>query len=119
MNHEPITKKEKDNNAPLSPARQKTMVRPDDVSEQVWQDFLTHRKTKRATVTDTVLNTYRRESEKAGLTLEAAISESVAQGWQGFKAEWYLKTKGAAGKEKDGCRAAGKPGKYDNIGVTV
>lgn len=70
------------------------LPKPEGVSEQVWSDFLAHRKAKRAPVSKTVIDGIRREAEKAGWTLEAAMAESVAQGWQGFKADWILRDKG-------------------------
>lgn len=62
--------------------------KPEGVSEQVWADFLQSRKARRAPVTATVVAGISREAAKAGWTLEAALAESVARGWQSFKAEW-------------------------------
>jgi uncharacterized protein YdaU (DUF1376 family) len=73
--------------------------RPPDVTEQTWADFIAHRKLKRATVTVTVIDVMRREAQKAGWSLDAAMRESVARGWQGFKAEWAEKSKDQAKKE--------------------
>lgn len=66
----------------------RTAVRPDGVSDRVWADFVAHRKAKRATVTATVIESIEREAKLAGWTLEQALTECVARGWQGFKAEW-------------------------------
>ena len=82
-NHEPLTNKEKTKRASAP-----VIDRPLDVTEQTWADFIAHRKLKRATVTDTVLDTIRREAQKAGWSLDAAMRECVARGWQGFKADW-------------------------------
>jgi len=68
--------------------RGRSVQRPENVSKAVWQDWLAHRRKKRATVTATVLRTFEREAEKAGLKLEDAIATSIAQGWAGFRAEW-------------------------------
>lgn len=65
-----------------------TSAPPDGVALSVWQDFLKTRKTK---VTETALNGIRREAEKAGITLEAALNECCARGWQSFKADWVSK----------------------------
>lgn len=62
--------------------------KPDGVGVEVWDDFLAVRKAKRSPLTPTALKAIEREAEKAGWTLDAAITESVARGWQGFKAEW-------------------------------
>ncbi len=61
---------------------------PRDVSEGVWEDFVKHRKAKRAPVTETVVNSIRREALKIAWTLDKALAEVCARGWQGFKAEW-------------------------------
>ena len=67
--------------------------RPDSVPEQVWNDFLKIRKAKKSPLTQTALDGIEREADEAGWSLEAAITESVARGWQGFKAEWVTKSK--------------------------
>lgn len=77
----------------------KRIARPDDVSEQVWQDWLLHRKRKRAAVTATALDGIRREATAAGMTLEAALVHSIAQGWQGFRADW-MRANGRAGQPR-------------------
>jgi hypothetical protein len=64
---------------------------PPDVSPQTFADWLEVRKAKRAgPVTQTVLDGIRREAQKAGITLQAAIEHCCLSGWQGFKAAWYL-----------------------------
>jgi uncharacterized protein YdaU (DUF1376 family) len=65
--------------------------RPDDVSQSVWDDFLLHRKAKKATVTETVLSSIRKEATKAKWTMEDALKETCARNWQSFKADWVLK----------------------------
>jgi DNA-binding transcriptional MocR family regulator len=69
-----------------------TILKPDNVTEQTWNDFLTHRKNLKATVTKTVLTQYAAQAEKAGVTLEYAFKESILRGWRGFKADWVKKT---------------------------
>lgn len=71
-------------------------AKPDDVSEKVWADFLIHRKAKAAPVTDSALDGIRREAGKAGWTMEAALGEAMARGWQGFKSDWVDKPKSPA-----------------------
>ena len=63
--------------------------RPLDVSEEVWQSFLTLRRAKKAPVTATALAGLRREADKAGISLPQALEHCCANGWAGFKAEWY------------------------------
>lgn len=62
--------------------------RPPDVCESVWRDWAQLRKTKRAAVTDTVLEGARREAGKAGLSLEQFLRTWCELGWQGLKADW-------------------------------
>lgn len=79
----------KDNTYVLS-KKNKKLEKPDDVSESVWEDFIVHRKSKKAPVTETVLKSIRSESEKIGWTIEKAMAEMCARGWQGFKAQWII-----------------------------
>lgn len=70
--------------------------KPDEVSDPVWRDFTAHRKAQKAPVSETVISGIRREADRAGWTLDAALAETVARGWRGFKADWV------AGKPQTG-----------------
>ena len=61
---------------------------PEDVGQQVWSDWLLLRKTKKAPVTETVLQGARQEAAKAGLTLEAFLKVWCQRGSQGLQADW-------------------------------
>lgn len=61
---------------------------PDDVPEELWKDFLEHRKHKQAPVTNRVLVLLRNEAKKAGWTLEAVINRIILRDWTGFEAFW-------------------------------
>ena len=65
-----------------------SILKPDSVPEQVWNDFIKIRKAKKAPLTQTALNIIEREADNAGWTLEEAIVECVSRGWQGFKSDW-------------------------------
>lgn len=65
-----------------------TPQRPDDVSETVWDDWLRHRKTLKATVTETVIKKIRSESTKAGIPFQSALELMCVRGWRGFDAGW-------------------------------
>jgi hypothetical protein len=69
----------------------------DGVAEQVAVDFISHRKSVKAPLTMTALNAIRNEAVKAGVTLEAALSECMARGWRGFKADWMKNSTPANG----------------------
>lgn len=68
---------------------------PLGVSQTVWDDFVKHRKTLKAQISDTAIKRIEQEALKAGFSLEQALIECVAQGWRGFKADW-VKDKPAA-----------------------
>ena len=78
---------------PLS-IRSKTIVAksdcicPETVSEEVWQDFQTLRRAKKAPLTNSAISRIEKEAGKAGILLEAALIECCARGWTGFKADW-------------------------------
>jgi uncharacterized protein YdaU (DUF1376 family) len=61
---------------------------PSDVAEQVWADWLLLRKTKKASVTETVVEGARAEAAKLGWPLERFLIEWCTRGSQGLKAEW-------------------------------
>jgi len=83
-NHKPITNNHK-------PIKDKATVvaTPDGVSSSVWDDFVKHRKTKKAQVTQLVIDGIQKEADKAGFSLEDALKETVLRNWQSFKAEWF------------------------------
>jgi predicted transcriptional regulator len=65
-----------------------------NVPESVATDFIALRKVKRAPLTETALKGIEREAAKARISLGTAIEVCCANGWQGFRAEWYNKDKG-------------------------
>lgn len=83
-NQQPIT----NNQQPNIKKSLASSLKPDDVSETVWSDFLALRKAKRAPVTPTALKGLRQEAMAAKITLEAALQLCCKSGWQSFKAEW-------------------------------
>lgn len=67
-------------------------LKPTNVNEQTWEDFKTLRKAKKAPITETAIELIEREAKKAGIDLETALATCCAMGWQGFRAEWYVRT---------------------------
>lgn len=61
------------------------------IDGQLAEDFIAHRKSKKATITETVLKGYLREADKAGIPLAEAIEISIIRNWQGFNANWDWK----------------------------
>ena len=82
-NHKPIT----NNHQPIK-ERATSVACPQDVSTQVWQDWLQLRKSKKASVTETVIKGARAEAGKLGWELERFLVEWCTRGSQGLKAEW-------------------------------
>ena len=83
INHKPIT----NNHKPIK-ERATSVACPPDVSQQVWADWLQLRKTKKASVTETVVKGARSEAAKLGWDLERFLVEWCTRGSQGLKAEW-------------------------------
>lgn len=75
-------------------ARKRAAVRPESVSEKVWNDFLLVRKAKRAPLTETAWAGIQSEADKAGITLQNALEMCCKRGWQAFEAAWLKNGKG-------------------------
>lgn len=69
----------------------KKVEKPESVEDDVWRDFVTHRKTKKAAITETALKGFVREAEKAGVPLNDALRITVERGWVGFRSDWGWK----------------------------
>jgi hypothetical protein len=61
---------------------------PEGVSSEILLSFVKHRKSKKAQITPLVLESIKKEAQKAGWTMEAALTEIVVRNWQSFKADW-------------------------------
>jgi hypothetical protein len=62
--------------------------RPEDVPQQVWDDWVQLRKDKRANVSATAVEEARKEASKAGMSLEAFLRVWLRRGSQGLEASW-------------------------------
>ena len=89
-NHKPIT------NNQIKKHRAVITAPPDGVSVDAWEAFVTLRQAKKAPITKRALDGIRAEAQKAGWSLEAAMSEMAARGWTGFKADWVKEQKTAS-----------------------
>ena len=83
-NHKPIT----NNHKPERESRAVALSCPPDVNPQVWADWLHLRRSKKAAVTETVLNGARSEAVKAGMPLQAFLEIWCLRGSQGLQADW-------------------------------
>jgi uncharacterized protein YdaU (DUF1376 family) len=100
-NQEPIT----NNHKPIK-ERATSVACPPDVNEQVWQDWLHLRKSKKASVTETVVKGARAEAARLGWGLESFLVEWCTRGSQGLKAEWITEKQTQNGLTKTGQRNA-------------
>jgi uncharacterized protein YdaU (DUF1376 family) len=66
---------------------------PDGVSVDVWNEFIAHRKAKKARVTPLVIDGISAQAAKAGWTLENALKEIIVRNWQSFNADWVKDSK--------------------------
>lgn len=78
-------KKEKNN------TKKEKVEKPEDVTAEVWIDFVAHRKEKKAPITKTALRGISKEASKAGWTLQEALEETCQRGWRSFKSDWVDK----------------------------
>lgn len=58
--------------------------KPDDVTDEVWQEWLTMRRKQKASTSPLVLRKTRETAEAAGMTMDEALTHWVAQGYKGF-----------------------------------
>jgi uncharacterized protein YdaU (DUF1376 family) len=82
-NQEPIT-----NNHKTIKTSTPDVERPDDIPEDLWIDFQKHRKAKKGQITQRVINTLRKEGDKAGLKLPQVMEKMIVNNWQGFNSDW-------------------------------
>jgi hypothetical protein len=79
---------------------------PDGVDNQVWEDWLTLRKQKRAPVTATVLDGAKVEALKAGMSLEAFLRVWCRRGSQGLEASWLKPEEKGSQPSQEAARSA-------------
>jgi hypothetical protein len=94
-------------------------VRPEGVSEEVWKEWVAHRKRKRASVTPLVIKQHQKEADKAGISLEEAFIEVVSSGWMAFKAA-YVENRGRSNGQpkKHIAKDTSDEGEWDDPTVT-
>jgi hypothetical protein len=71
--------------------RTTSVATPVGVSDSVWQEFKSLRKSKKATLTQRAIDAISDEAKKINWSLEKALEECVVRGWQSFKADWIVK----------------------------
>lgn len=82
-------------NEPSEPSGESALKRaapakPDDVSQQAFDGWMEVRRSRRAgKPTELVWAATRREAEKAGISVDDAVTTCVEASWVGFRADWY------------------------------
>lgn len=98
---------------PVNTKRTSALTIP-GVSDELVSEWKAVRKEKRAgPISQTVIDALYREAGKAGITPEDAVRHCVERGWQGFKADWYLKDQGQP------AGAATTPSKYAGAAAAI
>ena len=103
-NHKPITI----NQEPVKTKEAKTPALPDlfdGIDSQVVSDFKALRAKKKSPITQTAIKGIQREADKAGITLQDALTMCCERGWLAFKAEWVT--------ERRSTERPTKPEKFD------
>ena len=77
----------------LNKKQETNIKRPRNVSKKTWDDFLIHRKNKKAPLTETAFICIKNEVKKTTISLEEALIMCQARGWQSFKSDWLNSTK--------------------------
>ena len=88
---------------------------PPAIPAELLSDFLAVRKAKKAgPLTHTALAGLQREADKAGVSLEVAVTACCEYGWQSFHAGWYAErtAKTPASAMTPGRRSNAQPHKY-------
>lgn len=82
----PMESASADASVPSEPQKKQAekVDRPDDVPEDLWQDWLDFRKAKRAPVTQRVLDSTRKTAKAAGMSMVEAFDYWIANGQTGF-----------------------------------
>ena len=87
------TTKEVKQNKTNTPRKKNAIEKPESVSDSVWNDFLQHRKNKRAELTQTALDRIQAKAKKANMSLEDVMGLMMERGWQGFDPSWVQDSK--------------------------
>jgi hypothetical protein len=78
------------------------------VSDSGIADWMTHRKTVKASVTLTAITGIAREAAKGRLSLDAALAMCCERGWRGFKAEWLSEARAGPTSRQESLASAAR-----------
>ena len=88
---EPITNNQEiDIDTREKPARRpaQKLVKPEGVSDQVFDEWQALKRKLCKGCTQRMVDAIAREAEKAGMTVEQAMTYQLEKGWKGFEADW-------------------------------
>jgi hypothetical protein len=71
--------------------KEKEIEAPKGVSQIVWDSFVKQRKSKKAQITQLVIDGIQTQADLAGWSLQEALNEVVVRNWVSFKADWVDK----------------------------
>jgi len=80
-NHKPITNNQET-------IKKEKIEAPAGVTPETWAAFVQQRKTKKAQITQLVLDSIAKQASLASWSLEDALKEIVVRNWTSFNAEW-------------------------------
>ena len=90
-NQEPITNNQEididTRDKPARPSKPK-LVKPEGVSDQVFDEWQAFKRKLCKGCTQRMVDAIAREAEKAGMTVEQAMTYQLEKGWKGFEADW-------------------------------
>ena len=85
------------------------------VDGETAQDWLAHRKAKKASTSQTVFKDRAKQAGIAGITLGEALAMEVSRNWQGFEAGWLQQRVAQARASPNGPSQLGKAGQVTAI----
>jgi hypothetical protein len=81
-------KRREEKSIDIQKERATSVACPPDVDQQIWDDWKQLRKAKKAPVTETVVNSARKEALKANMSFSDFLTVWCARGSQGLQADW-------------------------------
>ena len=93
--------------APKKKKQRFSIDKPDDIEQQVWDDYIAIRRQKKTPYTHTAHSRNVSQAQKAGVSINEALVFACHKGWQSFTADYYFNatkgnTNGTNGKKTRG-----------------
>jgi len=97
-------KRREEKSIDIQKERATSVACPPDVRDQVWNDWVALRKSKKAPITETVVEGARKEAFKLNWPLDKFLVEWCTRGSQGLKADW-IKEKQSVSEQRQNTMA--------------